>query len=122
MVGGKVLRVPPLMFRLKGTEMADSPVVAFHDRRNDDGTITSICLNCYRTVAYENDPSEAIDMQRAHVCEERHIRRTQDAAVLTGKRSIASPSYLTRGYFSTQKKKSCPIMAGQPMNVALSAA
>ena len=80
MVGGKVLRVPPPMSRLKGTAMANSPEVAFHRRRNDDGTIISICMNCYRTVAYENDPSDVVEMERAHVCEERYIRRTQDAA------------------------------------------
>jgi hypothetical protein len=37
-------------------------------------------MNCYRTVAYENDPSDVVEMERAHVCEERYMRRMQDAA------------------------------------------
>jgi hypothetical protein len=65
----------PDVWTLKGTAMTNSPGVAFHHQKNDDGTITSICMNCYGTVAEQSDPSELSEMEQTHVCEERHIRR-----------------------------------------------
>lgn len=59
---------------------AEPPVVGFPRRRNDDGTIDSICPICYRTVAHETNPAKLTEMEHAHVCEDRHIKRIADAA------------------------------------------
>jgi hypothetical protein len=75
-------------------------------------------MKCYRTVADENDPSNVVEMEQAHVCEERYIRRMQTPHPdLKG--SIASPSQLTEDILQAQKK--ADRLAGQPITFALSA-
>jgi hypothetical protein len=47
---------------------AVSSPVKFAHRRNADGSIDSICLKCYRTVASRRAEEELDAPQAAHVC------------------------------------------------------
>src|ERR1700746_2564233 len=40
----------------------------FAKRRNPDGTMDSICLNCFRTVATCTDELELIELEKEHRC------------------------------------------------------
>ena len=40
----------------------------FAKRRNPDGTMDSICLNCFRTVATCTDQLELIEFEKDHRC------------------------------------------------------
>ncbi|HTD54120.1 MAG TPA: hypothetical protein VK670_01970 [Silvibacterium sp.] len=43
-------------------------VPQFAKRRNSDGTMDSICLNCFRTVATCTDQLELIEFEKDHRC------------------------------------------------------
>jgi len=45
-------------------------VQQFAKRRNPDGTMDSICLNCFRTVATSTDELKLIEFERDHQCRE----------------------------------------------------
>jgi hypothetical protein len=42
--------------------------VAFSHRHNDDGTVDSICLKCYWTIATEETEADLADAEAAHDC------------------------------------------------------
>jgi hypothetical protein len=54
--------------------------IGFVRRENSDETIDSICLNCYRTVASVQVPSDLESVEERHVCnpvvklQYRHLR------------------------------------------------
>ena len=41
----------------------------FTKRRNSDGTMDSICLNCFRTIATCTDRLELIELEKDHRCQ-----------------------------------------------------
>jgi hypothetical protein len=43
----------------------------FAHRRNKDGSVDSICLACYRTVATAGSEEELLAAERKHKCEPR---------------------------------------------------
>jgi hypothetical protein len=54
-----------------GFYLADQKDAPFHHRSNEDGTFTSICARCFRTVAFGVSESKLAEEERHHVCEER---------------------------------------------------
>jgi hypothetical protein len=49
--------------------MANDPRMFYPHRQNPDGSIDSICLRCFATVATAMDVSELHSYDKAHVCE-----------------------------------------------------
>jgi len=48
--------------------MTCQPVPFFPHRRNKDGSFTSICLNCFATVASHMTEEELKEQDKNHVC------------------------------------------------------
>jgi hypothetical protein len=50
-------------------DMANDPRKFYPHRQNPDGSIDSICLRCFATVASAMDVSELHSYDKAHVCD-----------------------------------------------------
>jgi hypothetical protein len=48
--------------------MAQSPRPMFPHRHNPDGTIDSICIRCFATIATEYDEADLRKVEEAHIC------------------------------------------------------
>jgi hypothetical protein len=48
--------------------MAHTANLAFSHRRNDNDTIDSICLKCFRTIATKGTKAELADSEADHEC------------------------------------------------------
>ena len=48
--------------------MSEPGAPLFHHRHNPDGTVDSICLACYRTVASSPDEALLSAQERSHAC------------------------------------------------------
>ena len=59
--------------------------IGFNHRPKPDGTVDSICLQCFRTVATVNDEEQLATVERQHRC---------DPNDLAGLRSYAPPRVL----------------------------
>jgi len=65
---------PEKMLRMKRDQRPDAP--QFFHRSNDDGTFSSICLSCFRTVATQNHEVDLAGKEQAHVCYRYGEKRT----------------------------------------------
>ena len=43
--------------------------IHFNHRRNADGSVDSICLGCFRTVASAHDEKALMTQERQHLCD-----------------------------------------------------
>jgi hypothetical protein len=61
---------PPFRFRWKGeNNMAQTYTIKFIHRINGDGSIDSICRECFVTIATAYSRSELARDEQAHACE-----------------------------------------------------
>ena len=47
----------------------ESSIPAFHRRNNEDGTVDSICLICFRTIGPVASQSDLAEFEGKHICE-----------------------------------------------------
>jgi hypothetical protein len=48
--------------------MAKPSLPPFPHRTNHDGTVNSICLQCFQTIASHKSESEVEEIEKTHVC------------------------------------------------------
>ena len=57
--------------------MSSSVTHGFSHRRNDDGTIDSVCRTCFLTVATTNVERDLDAFEREHICDKGMLRHIE---------------------------------------------